>query len=250
VKQLYIRGVRAVGTPLRAVGVLDRLESRAQRSRTATWVASLFAIHDVDGLRRLDVPWWTFDSADRVAAWLDDRPDARVFEWGSGASTLWLAARAGEVHSVEHHAGWAEVVAPRLPANVELRVVEPVATPTPVVPSAKPGHDGLDFAAYVAAIDDVPGELDVVVIDGRAREACLERAVDRLAPGGLIVFDNVDRQRYVDAIDRALQAPGERLTMTMTRGLTPALPYPTRTALLTSTREPAHDPASDRTGIA
>lgn len=237
-KQLYIRGVRAVGAPLRAAGLLGRLERRAPRSRSAAWAASLFAIHDVDGLQRLDVPWWTFDSAERVAAWLGEHPGARVFEWGSGASTLWLAARAGEVHSVEHHAGWAEVLAPRLPANVVLRVVEPVATPAPAVPSAKPGHGGLDFADYVAAIDDVPGTFDVVVIDGRAREACLERAVDRLAPGGLIVFDNVDRQRYVDAIDRSLEVAGtggrDRLAMTMTRGLTPALPYPTRTALISS----------------
>lgn len=234
-KRLYVAGVRAVAAPLRATGLLTRLEAHAPRSRAATWTASLFAIHDVDGLGRLDVPWWTFESADRIAARLAERPGARVFEWGSGASTLWLAARAGEVHSVEHHAGWAEVLAPRLPANVGLRLVEPVATPSPAVPSAKAGHAGLDFSDYVAAIDDVPGDFDLVVIDGRAREACLDRAVERLAPGGVIVFDNVDRQRYVDAIDRVLAGAGERWSLTMTRGLTPALPYPTRTALLGST---------------
>ena len=182
----------------------------------------------MDGLGRLDLPWWTFDSADRVAAYLREHPAARVFEWGSGASTLWLAARAGSVHSVEHHAGWAAQLSPRLPDNVVLRVVEPVETSTPSVPSAKPGHAGLDFADYVAAIDDVTGSFDVVVIDGRAREACLARAVERLAPDGIIVFDNVDRRRYVDAIDTL----GDRVAVTMTRGLTPALPYPTRTALL------------------
>lgn len=227
-KSLYIRLVRAVGAPLRALGVLALLQRRDPRSRVATWLLSLFAIHDVDGLGRLDVPWWTFDSADRVEAWLGDHPGARVFEWGSGASTLWLAARAGSVHSVEHHAGWAELLAPRLPAHVELRVVEAEASAHPVAPSAKPGHAGLDFAAYVSAIDDVPGDFDLVVIDGRAREACLVRAVERLAPGGVIVFDNVDRRRYVEAIETV----GDRLAVTMTRGLTPALPYPTRTALL------------------
>ena len=74
----------------------------------------------------------------------------------------------------------------------------------------------------------MPGDFDVIVIDGRAREACLAKAVDRLRPDGLIVFDNVDRQRYVDAIDTL----GPRVEVVMTRGLTPALPYPTRTALL------------------
>ena len=230
-KAAYIRLVRVASAPLRALGLLALLQRHAPHSRTATWLVSLFAIHDVDGLHRLDVPWWTFDSADQVAAWLRAHPGARVFEWGSGASTLWLAARSGSVHSVEHHAGWAEVLAPRLPANVELRVVEAVTTRDPVVPSAKSGHAGLDFAAYVAAIDEVPGDFDVVVIDGRAREACLARAVDRLAPGGIIVFDNVDRRRYVDAIEGVR----DRLSVTMTRGLTPALPYPTRTALLRST---------------
>lgn len=237
-KRLYIRLVRLVAGPLRASGLLGRLERRVPRSRTATWLVSLLAIHDVDGLRALDVPWWTFDSAEQVAAWLRERPDARVFEWGSGASTLWLAARAGSVHSVEHHAGWAGVLAPRLPDNVDLRVVEPVMTATPAVPSAKPGHGGMDFADYVAAIDDLPGEFDVVVIDGRAREACLARAVARLAAGGIIVFDNVDRQRYVDAIETAVESLGDRITVTITRGLTPALPYPTRTALLRSSLLP------------
>jgi hypothetical protein len=231
VKSLYIRTVRAFGGLLRAVGLLAALERRSPRSRLATWLVSLFAIHDVDGLGRLDLPWWTFDSADQVAAHLREHRGARVFEWGSGASTLWLAARAGSVHSVEHHAGWAAQLSPRLPENVTLRVVEPEVSATPTVPSAKTGHAGLDFADYVAAIDDLAGTFDVVVIDGRAREACLARAVERLAPEGVIVFDNVDRRRYVEAIDTV----SDRLVMTMTRGLTPALPYPTRTALLRPT---------------
>lgn len=227
-KQLYVRVARALGSLLRRIGVLGLLERRAPRSRTATWLLSLFAIYDVDELARLDVPWWTFDSVDRVADYLRAHPQARVFEWGSGASTLWLSSRAGSIHSVEHDAGWASVLQSRLPANVELSVVPPVPSATPVVGSAKPGHDGLDFAAYVAAIDATEGDYDVIVIDGRAREACLERAVGRLSADGLIVFDNVDRQRYRDAI----AALDDRVAVTTTRGLTPALPYPTRTALL------------------
>ena len=227
-KRPYVRAVRAAGSLLGAVGVLSLLERRGQRSRVATWLRSLFAIHDIDELARLDVPWWTFDSVDRVADFLARRPGARVFEWGSGASTLWLAARAGSVHSVEHDAGWAEALLPRLPANVDLVVVSPTPSPAPVIGSAKPGHAGLDFSSYVAAIDGVDGAFDVIVIDGRAREACLQRAITRLAPDGLIVFDNVDRQRYRDAIGTL----GGQVEVTTTRGLTPALPYPTRTALL------------------
>lgn len=234
-KQLYVRCLRLIGTLLRVAGVLDLLDRMAPRSRAATWARSLFAIHDIDQLARLGVPWWTFDSADRIAAFLDQRLGARIFEWGSGASTLWLAARAGTVHSVEHHAGWAADLMPRLPANVVLEVVEPTETRTPAVGSKKLGHGGLDFSAYVDAIDHTTGTFDVIVIDGRAREACLAKAVTRLAPGGVIVFDNVDRQRYRAAI----ASLGAQVEVTMTRGLTPALPYPTRTALLAHADDPA-----------
>ncbi len=227
-KNIYIRCVRALGSALRVLGVVALLDRLAPRFRAATWARSLLGIHDIDQLAALGVPWWTFDSADRMEAFLRLRPGARVFEWGSGASTLWLAERAGSVHSVEHHAGWAADLTPRLPANVTLEVVEPAESARPAVGSRKPGHEGLDFSAYVDAIDHTTGAFDVIVIDGRAREACLAKAVNRLAPGGVIVFDNVDRQRYRDAID----ALGPRVEVTMTRGLTPALPYPTRTALL------------------
>jgi predicted O-methyltransferase YrrM len=96
------------------------------------------------------------------------------------------------------------------------------------VRSAKRGFEGLDFTAYADAIDDVDGDFDLVVIDGRAREACLVRAIDRMADGGLVVFDNVDRARYRAAVE----ALGTRLRVHWTRGRTPALPYPTRTALI------------------
>lgn len=227
-KNTYIRCVRVLGAVLRVLGIVRILDRLAPRSRVATWARSLLGIHDIDQLAALGVPWWTFDSADQVGAYLTEHPDARVFEWGSGASSLWLAARAASVHSVEHHAGWAASLAPRLPDNVTLTVVEPTESASPAVGSQKPGHAGLDFADYVAAIDATEGHYDVIVIDGRAREACLEKAVGRLAPDGIIVFDNVDRQRYRDAID----AVGARVDVTMTRGLTPALPYPTRTAIL------------------
>ena len=95
---------------------------------------------------------------------------------------------------------------------------------------------GLDFTDYVQAADDLAGSFDLVVVDGRAREACLTRAADRLAPDGLVVVDNVDRARYRSAIaelaDRLTDRRGSRVEVTWTRGLTPSLPYPTRTALL------------------
>jgi hypothetical protein len=229
-KQAYVAGIRALRRALAAIGVLGLLDRWAARSRTGLWVRSLLSIYDLEDLLPYDVPWWTFRAADEVGDFLGQHPEARVFEWGSGASTAWLSRRAGSVTSIEHDAAWAEIVRPVLPENAAVEVVEP--RPATGLAgeqlSEKDGFAGLDFHAYVEAIDKTDGTFDLIVVDGRARGACFAHAITRLAPGGVLVFDNVDRQRYRDAIASS-PVPVE---VTWTRGLTPALPYPTRTALV------------------
>jgi len=226
----YVSAVRALRRTLALIGVLGLLDRWATRSRTGLWVRSLLSIYDLEDLLRHDLPWWTFEASDRVADFLATRPDARVFEWGSGASTVWLSRRAGSVTSVEHDRDWARIVRPALPANAVVHVVapDPATGRAEQELSEKAGFEGLDFHDYVAALDDTEGAYDLMVVDGRARNACFRRAVSRLAPDGVLVFDNVDRERYRSAI-AASPLPVE---VEWTRGLTPALPYPTRTALV------------------
>ncbi|MBM3594816.1 MAG: hypothetical protein FJX31_03245 [Alphaproteobacteria bacterium] len=64
------------------------------------------------------------------------------------------------------------------------------------------------------------------MIDGRARTACLDKAIERLARDGVIVFDNSHRARY----RMAVAASGLRAKVT--RGLVPSLPLPDQTTLL------------------
>ena len=201
-KSAYVSAVRALRRALGAIGLLGLLDRWAARSRTGLWLRSLLSIYDLRDLLEYDVPWWTFEASDRVAGFLAARPDARVFEWGSGASTVWLSRRAGSVTSVEHDGSWAGIVRPVLPDNAVVRVVEPVPVTAAAVPvlSEKPGFEGLDFRDYVDALDETEGTFDLVVVDGRARNACFHRAVWRLAPDGVLVFDNVDRERYRSAI--------------------------------------------------
>lgn len=227
VKRLYARSLRGARAALDRLG-LDT-DPPAKNHRWRHWAHSLTRVHDSRAMVELDVPWWTYGAIAAVEQWLAARPaPVRVFEYGSGASTVWLARRAEQVHSVEHDAGFADLMRPVLAEHpqVSLQVVEPVRRARPVVPSRKEGHEGLDFSAYVGSIDGVPGSFDLVVIDGRAREACLVAAMSRLAPGGLIVFDNSRRRRYRGVI------AGSGLQERVFRGLTPTLPYPEQTSLL------------------
>ena len=70
----------------------------------------MFAIHDVHDLSRLDLPWWTYPAITRSTIW--PTRSARVFEYGSGASSVWLGSPAREVHSVEHSKEWVDFLSP------------------------------------------------------------------------------------------------------------------------------------------
>lgn len=226
-KRAYVATMHGVGRGLTALHALPA-DPPARSARRRHWLWSLTHVYDVPALSAMDVPWWTYDAIDAVDAWLAGREETRVFEYGSGASSLWLARRATSVHSVEHDAGFARWMAPEFARhpNLTVEVVEPVPSGSPVVPSAKEGQAGLDFARYVDTIDRVGGDFDLVVVDGRAREACLARAAEHLAPGGLVVLDNSRRARYRPAVARS------GLVERRTTGLTPTLPYPEQTSLL------------------
>jgi hypothetical protein len=230
-RRLYVASVRGARRLADRLTLLDRLESstspRARHART------LFAIHDLDDMISLDLPWWVYGAAERVDRFISDRDGkVRVFEYGSGASTIWLGNRAHEVYSVEHHGGFAGLMAGKVAGlpNVTLRRIPAEAVApggVPATPSRRFGHQGLDFTAYVHAIDAVDGDFDVIVVDGRAREECLRVAADRLAPEGVLVFDNSNRHRYQDAL-RSCGLRVERI-----RGAAPCLPYRSETSLLT-----------------
>ncbi len=178
-KRLYSSSAQA----LAALPPLDRFVARARDEDAygwRRWAASLLAIHQPQRMIRLDCPWWHVEATREVAEFLAARPGARVFEYGSGASTAWLARRAGEVISVEHHADWHHLLSPLVAefSNVQLWQRELA------------GDD------YVAAIAEAGGMFDLIVVDGRRRIDCLSHALRQLKPGGIVLFDDSGRKRY------------------------------------------------------
>ena len=231
-KSAYVAGARVMRRAAEFTGVKEALDRRRE-NRTALFLRSLLAIHDIEDMIRLDVPWWTFGSIDAIERFIQAKSGAaRAFEFGPGASTFWLARRCASVSFVEHDAEWWSIFGPmveRLP-NVTGALVKP----QPPAPGAQPrcasgreGWEGLEFAPYVEAIRSAGGPFDIIVVDGRARDSCLAEAVGHLAPDGMIVFDNSARARYRDAIERS------PLRKTRYNGLAPALPYPSQTTILT-----------------
>lgn len=147
------------------------------------------------------IPWYTYPAIEFLEPRL--RPDLRVFEYGSGWSTLWWAERVASVHAVEHDAAWSALLRPRLPANARLELRD-------------------DAARYVAEIEAAGGAFDIVVVDGEHRNECARAAARCVSPSGAIVYDNSDRIAFSDGVRELSEAGWLRIDFF---GLIPGHPY-------------------------
>ncbi len=163
-----------------------------------------------------EYPWLVHGAV----AWLRDRvaPPMRGFEYGSGRSTLFLAGRTQSLVSVEHNAKWRRrmeaLLAGRGAANVVYRFIPPApeGAPHPAAHPLRPAiweetgavHRKPEFTAYCDAILDYPEEsFDFVLIDGRARVECALNAFSRIKPGGALILDNSEWEKYRPIFDAA-----------------------------------------------
>lgn len=230
-KKIYIMFIHLFRRVFAVLGILGLLE-KASSCRVCRWVRSLFAIYDIDDLIHLDVPWWTYKAIDVVDSYLQKNPGATVYEYGSGASTIWLSKRAASVASIEHDKDWCKLVQGKIKESDNAQVAyvpaEQTISESSPFQSAKDGYLNQSFESYVKSISTKNSKFDIIVIDGRARSACLNVAKDFLSDGGILVFDNSNRKRY----QSALKACHDTFDITHYGGLTVALPYPDRTTIL------------------
>ncbi len=229
IRSIYVIFAKALAAFAESIGLIRFLE-RNRHVRACLYLRSLFSIYDAEDLARLDLPWWTFGAIDYLDTVLRARGrQITVFEYGAGASTLWLARRCRAVYSAGHDPAWGRqarllcsqhknvtiAVIPAAPCDAETRHT-----------SERSGWSGLSFDRYVESIRTHPFNFDLIVIDGRCRAACLAEAQRKLNAGGIIVFDNSNRRRYRTAIQSS------PLRRTVFRGLVPSLPFPGETTVI------------------
>ncbi len=179
------------------------LRSPTQRKHIFRWLGSLRANYLLDHR----TPWIVFDAID----FMESIPleGKRVFEYGSGGSTLFWLKRGAECVSIEHDVRWHELIRDRLKdaSRIDYRLVRPEptqdrGTADPADPdryaSDDPSFSDQSFKNYVCQIDAFPdASFDVVLIDGRARPACIKHSVSKVKVGGFIILDNAERTYYL-----------------------------------------------------
>lgn len=144
------------------------------------WLKSIIKNDAVDK-QGSPVPWIAYG----CTYFLEPRlsKDFKVFEFGSGNSTLWWAKHVKQVTSVEYDKKWMKLINNKAPENVK------------IVYSTLEGRD------YEESIVKQKVKYEIIMIDGRKRVESTKTAIKSLSKDGVIVFDNAERERYKLALE-------------------------------------------------
>lgn len=126
------------------------------------------------------LPWWTAGAIQLVEyhlvnpQWCDSK--GRVFEYGTGMSSRWLAERCGYYRGVEDNKEWYDRVDGMLSDLHHTNVIL------------------LRGMEYTNRIKVCEGFFDLVVIDGINRRDTITAAIPKLKSGGLMVVDDAQAE--------------------------------------------------------
>ena len=103
--------------------------------------------------------------------WLDsiDWTDSKVFEFGTGYSTIWWQNKKADYYGVEDNGEWYHKIKEKSKIKYET-----------------------DLKKYMKTIYDYDFKFDVIVIDGQVRFDCIKPAFEKIKDNGMIIFDNSD----------------------------------------------------------
>jgi hypothetical protein len=119
----------------------------------------------------MPIPWYTYPAIEYIKQ--IDFQDKRIFEYGSGYSTLFWASRCKHIVSVENDLEWYQRIKKQVPENTDYLFLS-------------------NKEDYISAIDKYPGDFDIIIIDGIHRYDCAVVAQKKLKGDGIIILDNSD----------------------------------------------------------
>lgn len=194
-----IKNLASFGTWPRLSAVLGLLSSDDRHK----WIQTI----GTKSLRHVSLeqtyPWFSFPSIKFIENLLT--PEMRVFEYGSGYSTLWWAKRVADVISVERSREWLDEVESAV-SNHHCNNVR-LAHFSQFVPGTEEQIRAVQSAASLPALVHAYSALaagfsppyDVVVVDDIFRNEVVAAVTSTIKPGGLLILDDSERARYKPA---------------------------------------------------
>ena len=134
------------------------------------------------------LPWLVYDAVKWLKKNLNKSMDG--YEWGSGRSTLFFAERIKKLISIEHDKKWYVTVnkwlMDRKLNNIELNFIPPQKNSTNTSP---------DYYNHILKYEDE--NFDFVLVDGRMRVRCMINAMNKVKPGGFLIYDDSHRNKEI-----------------------------------------------------
>ena len=145
----------------------------------------------------LGLPWWSYKAIEYVNTIVEGK---RIFEYGTGGSTILFSKKAKSIMSVEDDRKWMNVVQSRL-SDLGIKNVEVI-------------YEAFDFehsqnfeeSRYLKTVDKQ--EFDIIIIDGQdwsfeERVKCFKYVEPRMKPGQYIIVDDFWRYLQLKKNNRA-----------------------------------------------
>jgi len=127
------------------------------------------------------VPWMNYSFVEFLTKRL--KPSFRVFEFGSGNSTVYFSEYVASIKSVEYDEKWFNIVQLNLPSNAELIFKEK------------------DFDGnYCRTAIGMGQQFEMIIVDGRDRVNCLIQSIPALTSDGVLILDDSHEAKYQKAI--------------------------------------------------
>lgn len=138
------------------------------------------------------IPWFTYPAVEFLTERLNNT--MKVFEFGSGNSTLFFAERANQIISVEHNKDWYNKISKQSPANSKIIY-------------AKADHSN----EYLDVLKMSNQKFNIIIVDGIYRNECLIESISYLSENGVIILDDSERLEYSEGINRILDNQFKRI---------------------------------------
>ena len=123
------------------------------------------------------IPWMTYSFIDFIKERLNK--ELKIFEFGSGNSTIFFAGKIKKITAVEHNMKWYEEVKNKVPKNAEIKLIT--------------------LADYENSII-IDEQFDIIIVDGERRNECIRNSIKALNKSGIIILDDSEREDYKSGV--------------------------------------------------
>lgn len=145
----------------------------------------------------LELPWWSYRAIEHVDTLIEGK---RIFEYGTGGSTIRFAKKAKLIKAVEDDKKWMDLVKSKL-NDQAIKNVEICYEPFDFI-----NPSGFMESKYLKTVDNE--EFDIIIIDGQdhtfnERIKCFQYVEPRMKTGQFIILDDFWRYEKLINANRA-----------------------------------------------